>query len=168
MNGRTSPRPARRLMSTRLAAAGVALLALAAAVGAVSAPASAEVRSVASFHFVFGAAGFDLERETRGGQSWLVGASLAPVGLYGGVRQYSPSGASDRAFWTVYGSVTTPSGPVRPETLRPGIWAGLGYEIRLDPRVRGTGEVGFGLVASHGELWPEVFIGLALGWKLPQ
>ena len=151
-----------RRRTTRGVAATAALLL---ALVAMSAPASAEPRRVLGFHFFADAVGFDIERESSGGGSWLAGLSLAPVGFYGGIRQYESGAADDRTFWTVYATVQSGGGRFSDE-LVPGLWASAGYEVRLDRSARGTGEIGFGLVGTDRGLAPRVFIGLALGWRL--
>lgn len=152
-----------RRLGLRTAAAGTAALVLAVALAAP--PAAAEPRRVLSFHFFADGAGFDIERESGGGSAWLAGLSLAPPGFYGAVRQYESAAARDRTFWSVYGTVHTAAGHFEGD-LEPGLWASAGYEVRLDPSARGTGEIGFGLVARRGGLVPAVFIGLSLGWRL--
>jgi len=144
-----------------VAAIAVLLMALV----AVSAPTSAEPRRVLGFHFFADAVGFDIERESAGGSSWLAGLSLSPVGFYGGIRQYGSGAVADRTFWSVYATVRSGGGRYDDE-LVPGLWASAGYEVRLDRSARGTGEIGFGLVGTDRGLAPRIFIGLALGWRL--
>lgn len=126
----------------------------------------AEPRTVASAHFSAMGFGVDLEREHSGASSWLVGIALDPVGLYAGVRQYTVSAPVHRPFYGAYIGAQARSDPARLEEFEPGLWVSGGYEIRFDRRVRGTGELGFGLVSTGGRISSDVFIGLALGFSL--
>ena len=155
-------RPTRR----RWRATAITLVALALAWAASAAPAAAEPRRALGFHFFAPGLGVELQREGQGGSSWLAGISLAPVGFYGGIRQYESGAASDRTFWSVYGTVTTRDGRFD-DDLVPGVWASAGYELRLDRSAAGSGEIGFGLQGVRGELKPGIFIGLTLSWRLP-
>lgn len=129
-------------------------------------PAYAEPRTLASAHFGPTGFGLDLERELGAGSGWLVGISLDPVGVYAGVRQYTTSAPVHRPFYGAYMGMRAHSAQAELHEFHPGLWVGGGYEIRFDPRVRGTGELGFGLVEAAGRIRSHVFIGLALGLKL--
>lgn len=143
------------------------LAALAMAWTSAALPAAAEPRRALGFHFFAEGLGVELQQEGQAAGAWLAGITLAPVGFYGAIRQYESGAASDRTFWTVYGTLSARDGRSGSE-LVPGVWASAGYEVRLERSAWGSGEVGFGLVGSRDGLAPRIFIGLSLGWKLPR
>lgn len=139
------------------------LLAWGVALWLLARPAAAEPRSVLGVHVAgldVSGMGVELEQERADSTAWLAGLSLEPAGLYAGARRYTrPRG--DRPFYGAYLSLAG-----RRSGYELGLWFSGGYEVRFDARVRGTGEVGFGLTSSRGGPDSALFIALSLGWKL--
>ena len=109
-----------------------------------------------------GFVGLDLEREQPSGSAWLVGVSLQPSGLYGGLRRYVRPTA-DRPFYGAgIGLELAPDGEARPS-----LWVEGGYELRLDRNVRALAGAGLALSSDRwGLTRSRLLLQLGLGLVL--
>ena len=159
---------ARAEVARRATAAMATALAMALAVGLPAIPARAEPRTVATLRAAApltrgeGFLGLDLEGEQASGSSWLVGVSLQPSGLYGGLRRYTRR-SGDRPFYGAGIGIEFD----RYGQAFPGLWFEGGYELRLDRQVRALAGLGVALVSRpSGEMQSRLFLGLGLGVTL--